>query len=81
MSTRKPKQTTIQLYMNNSRAWLWRAVASNGRIIAASTEGQNTIGKAKRSFETFADAIKLNNVRMEINTALNPNDPQATSHE
>lgn len=56
------KKGRIEIYKsktgNKSQRWRWRIVASNGRALAASSEGFQSKAKVLKNFYRVADVMK-----------------------
>lgn len=43
----------IRIYLDTASEWRWRAISSNGRIVADSGEGYKTAAGAEHGFKKF----------------------------
>lgn len=47
----------FEAYQDNAKQWRWRLVADNGRIMADSAEGYDSIGNAHRAAKRVAELV------------------------
>lgn len=48
----------IQIYLDGAHLWRWRAVADNGRIIADSAEGYDSVANVHRAVATVKSGFQ-----------------------
>lgn len=57
--TRKKVPTAVSVYADADARWRWRAVARNGKIVAASEQGYSTKYYALRKADEYGTAFGL----------------------
>lgn len=59
-----PNNPTFEVYQDNADEWRWRLIASNGNIIADSSEGYASKQGVSRGIESVRKAVPKADVEM-----------------
>lgn len=68
----------LHIYRDAGQHWRWRAVASNGRIVADGAEGYDTVVNARRAVASVLAAFQRDDVEV-VEVAPDPMPPEPTS--
>lgn len=55
-------KVAVELFKDTKKEWRWRAIASNGKIIATSGEGYKRIRGATNGFAAFYNAVLMGRI-------------------